>query len=222
MGYKVYISFGQEQDKKMKGKLNSSSTSWNFLRLSDEESPFAFEKTVEQYEKTCLTHDSYAGDAKIILDKLSDDEKKIVSFGVGKGNLEWNLKNIDENITICCSDFTKETLDKLKEFFPKCDDYIQFDLKSKDYSLFSGYKAAIMYRIITEFDKKTWKDIFRKCWEAKINTIVYVPGHPSTIRRMLNNYYVHFRTKVGGGQKYLPVMPTSKMNMNRCGASTIV
>lgn len=119
----------------------------------------------------------------------------MVSFGVGKGHLEWNLKNIDDSVMICCSDFTKETLDRLKELFPRCDDFVQFDLKTEDYSIFADYKTAIMYRICDELDKKTWKNIFRKCWFARINTIVFVAGYPATIRSMINNYYEHFKNK---------------------------
>lgn len=75
MGYKVYASFGKEKNKQMSGRLSASSSSWKILRLSDEKSPYSFEKTVEEYGEVCLKHASYSNDARIILNKLKDDEK---------------------------------------------------------------------------------------------------------------------------------------------------
>ena len=99
--------FGERSSKVLKGKkLNKDN--WNILRNAAMDKNFSIEETVEEYEKNCRLEESYRNVAEILCGEF--DRKKcdnIVSVGVGKGILEWHIKNMLPEIKVTCTDYTK-------------------------------------------------------------------------------------------------------------------
>ena len=113
--------------------------------------------------------------AKIMCEKLLKDCNSVASLGVGKGILEWHIKQINTSLKVDCADYTVNSINQLKKVFSLGDDFFVFDMLKDDWKSLNGYDCVILYRMSTEFDKKTWEIIFKKMYAAKINKIIFVP-----------------------------------------------
>ena len=143
------------------GKLNRKQ--WDSLRLSNSDKAFSIENTLHDYELNCLKHKDYIRHAKIIA-KLIKSQKSpqstnIISFGCGKGILEWHLsKMIDSKNTL--SDFAADGLNKLRNLLGQKFEFLEYDLLNGNKEAIEKYDTAIMYRLSTEFSIKDWKKYF--------------------------------------------------------------
>lgn len=95
----------------------------------------------------------------------------VVSLGVGKGILEWHLKNKRPQMRLTATDYTKDALDRLKKVSGICNDYFLFDFKTGDYSLLKQYDCLVLYRLSTELDFEMWKRTFEKMSKTKLNKL---------------------------------------------------
>lgn len=166
---KHYYNFGD----KINGKIGTEllQESWEWLRVNAQNSDFSFvEENKEAYAQMCYMHSDYRNVAQIILNILNDYcvQLNIVSFGCGKGILEWNLKNLCPQCSIACTDYTVKSLEYIKVLFPECDSVYVADMKEeKTYNdLASKNQIALFYRVSTEFDFDTWCDIFLKMYRG--------------------------------------------------------
>lgn len=104
--------FGFDSQLNVKGILNQNE--WDNLRKNEVNSPFAFEKTREEYEDNCEKAESYKEAARIICKELErNNAEKIVSCGVGKGILEWHIKRLCPSLNVGCTDYTQEAIKKV-------------------------------------------------------------------------------------------------------------
>ena len=177
--------FGEYSSKVLKGKkLNKDN--WNILRNADMDKNFSIEETVEEYDKNCRLEESYRNVAEILCDEF--DRKKsynIASVGVGKGILEWHIKNMRPDIKVTCTDYTEEALKKLKKVFRKADALLCFDMLKDDWSMLNQYDYVILYRVSTEFSFSEWKKIFEQMSEKQIEHVVFIPTGLDTYKNML-------------------------------------
>jgi hypothetical protein len=193
---KHYFYFGDRLSKKMdQNRLDQSN--WEILRNDNVDGPFALEKSKEQYEENCRKSVSYRETAEVIAAKLKEKQcGKIVSCGVGKGILEWHLKELLPSCIVKCTDYTSEAIEKLKTVFEKCDEAMCFDMCNGDYSIFKDCDYLIMYRVSTEFDMPTWKKIFAEMKKAGIKRVIYVPTELATYRQIRNGTWQHIKNKI--------------------------
>lgn len=168
-----YYYFGDYFNEKLDGDtLNKNN--WDILRKDIILSPFSIENTQEEYEKNCMKSELYIKAAKIICNEIGND-KKIVSCGIGKGILESNIKILNNTIKIDGTDYSPESINKLKKVCKYIDKLFVFDLNTDNYKILKEYDYVIFYRLSTEFDIENWKKIFRKLHEENIMNIIFVP-----------------------------------------------
>ncbi|MBQ1171797.1 MAG: hypothetical protein IIX48_04260 [Lachnospiraceae bacterium] len=167
---------------------------WNQLRVDTNDNPFALEDTKEQYEENCVSkkNSAYATCADYLCMLFEKYHIcNVVSLGVGKGILEWHLKNKRPQMQLTATDYTKDSLDKLKKVSGICDDYFLFDFKTGDYSLLKQYDCLVLYRLSTELDFEMWKQTFEKMSENEIKQIVFVPTELLTFKMLLREKRGH-------------------------------
>lgn len=199
MVQKHYYFFGDEMQKKMKGdSLNEEN--WDILRNDEVDGPFSIEKTIESYEANCKKSTSYEGVAKIIIQELEKrkSDRKIISLGIGKGILEWHLKNLKPSLRVECTDYTAEAIERLKTVFVSMDAGYTFDMLNGDYSSLGVDSILVMFRVSTEFDRDQWHGVFQKMYNAGIKNIIYVPAGLDTKKEMLKEKINHFRFVIRG------------------------
>lgn len=61
-----------------------------------------------------------------------------------------------------------------------------------------GYDSVIMYRISTEFDYGTWREIFKKLHLAGIKRIVFIPTELAGIRDWTREHMFHLNNEIRG------------------------
>ena len=180
---------------KNKGKsLNKSN--WDILRNDSQNSPFAFEHTIKEYEDNCASSLFYRKSAKIMdnsIKKLGWDRETIVSFGCGKGILEWNLKRINKSYDIICTDFAEDSIKRLKDLFIKAKECLVFDMLNDNYDIFKKDSIAIFFRVSTEFSKDEWISIFGKLYKDGIDKIIYVPTELATFGIQFKERITHLK-----------------------------
>ncbi len=183
---KHYFYFGERLASKLEGNyLNEDN--WELLRNDEEEGPFSIERTKEKYEENCKKAISYKEAANIIVNYLQEKDltkKTIVSLGSGKGVLEWHIKQINPQLTVSCTDYTKEAIAALKNVFPSVDEAYPFDILNDDYSKIGADSTIIIYRVSTEFNRQQWIDIMSKMYNSGIERIIYVPVRVETFLSM--------------------------------------
>ena len=203
MVQKHYYFFGDEMQKKMKGnELNEEN--WNILRNDEVDGLFSIEKDIEAYEANCKKSTSYEAAAKIIVHELEKYESipRIISLGVGKGILEWHLKNINPSLRVECTDYTAEAIERLKTVFVFMDAGYTFNMLCGDYSTLDIDSILVMYRVSTEFDRGQWHHIFKKVYDAGVKTVIYVPAGLDTEKEMLKEEMRHLRRAENGQEDF--------------------
>lgn len=147
---------------------------WAFLRTQGDKA-FALEETLDAYEKNCIQSTWYGEAADIIIGLLKNfDIREAISLGAGKGILEWNLIKKMPELSLGVTDYTTESVNKLKYFLTDCDKVMEFDIKEGNYQNLHT-NCLIEFRISTEFDFEEWKNIFSKIYHTKIDYIIFVP-----------------------------------------------
>ena len=194
MACKHYYYFGERIQSQMSGdSLNKEN--WDILRNDDAEGPFSIEKDVEQYEQNNRGAVFYENVAKIILSELQkrNSANKVISLGVGKGILEWHLKNLKPDLTVECTDYTEKAIEQIKRVFIKVDAAYTFDMLEGDYSQFDKDAFIIMFRVSTEFNAKQWTMIFNKMNDSGVKNIIFVPVELCTRKDMVREKYNHMK-----------------------------
>lgn len=126
---------------------------------------FGFEKIKEEYIKNIKNKKDYRKKASIIARILKKSNvKTVISMGCGKGILEYYLKKLLPDITIVCTDYTKEAI-KTLEKYSNCDRFEVFDMLKGDYSQFGKDTCLIFHRVEPELDLKQWKNIFKEIYK---------------------------------------------------------
>lgn len=146
-----------------------SAENWDKLRLDEKPGPFSIERNIDDYERNCTISVGYHEAAEAIV-RLWDEYKlgkRLVSFGCGKGIVEWHIKKLMPELYIKCTDYATESLELLKKVFVECDEFKKFDmLSTDDYKELRQDEALLMYRVSTEFSFEQWKEVFERLYRG--------------------------------------------------------
>ena len=191
MAFRHYYVFKDDIGKKL-GKAG-----WETLRNGNENA-FALEDDKVAYESNCEQRIDYKTYAIKILQMCASNDN-FISFGCGKGILEWHMKRqAGDRIRVTCSDYTPQQLEKLKKVFVDCDSFLLFDMLEGDYSQVDKRATVIIYRCSTEFTYKQYRQIFKKMYDRGIETIVFVPTEIITIKQGLRRYKAYAKDLLKG------------------------
>lgn len=199
MVQKHFYNFGNDTQKKIKGRaLNEEN--WDILRNDDVDGPFSIEKNIEAYEANCRKEIFYEGVARIIISELNRNESKnkIISLGIGKGILEWHLKNLKPSLWIECTDYAALAIERLKTVFPSMDVGYTFDILNGDYGSLGTDSILLMFRVSTEFNRNQWHGIFKRMHDSGIKRIIYVPAGLDTEQDMYYEKINHLKRILRG------------------------
>ncbi|MBI3631796.1 MAG: hypothetical protein HY219_02955 [Candidatus Staskawiczbacteria bacterium] len=200
---KHYYSFGKRAENVGKNLLTDKS--WDAIRIDDdnENTPFSIPKNREDWVKKCIANKDMADRAKAI-GKFSKEKgfKKIISFGVGACFMEYNLKNQYPDIILECSDFSPNSVERLKGIFTEADKIYVFDMLKDDFENEEGV-LYLFHRLDTDFSNSQWKDIFERASRMGINNILFVPGAIDTLKSL---------TKMILGKWYQIIFKRSKLS----------
>jgi len=156
-----YYYFGHDLQSRMQSKCLDS-TNWDMVRTNESSPLFSFEKTIDEYNQNCLQSTPYRTVAMLMCELLDEIKcQKLVSIGVGKGILEWNIKQLRPDIFVECADYTPESIRLLSKLFVNVDNTFIFDMLNDDYSNINNDSCLIPYRVSTEFSFNEWCDIFQ-------------------------------------------------------------
>lgn len=192
MKFKHYYSFSAKINNGTHSSQNVD-LDWDSLRLMGGQA-FALEDSKEEYIKNAKQTSSYKEFAQEILNVLGGETKSLCSLGVGKGVLEWWIKALAPELELCCTDYTAQSLEKLKGYFPECNKIQEFDMLRGDYSLWAKYDAILMFRVSTEFDVDEWESIFNKIVLAGIKKVVFVPAELMTFKDIARELCLRIRS----------------------------
>lgn len=195
-----YYDFGEELRIKYGGRgTKLDQKCQEFVRSSSSLPAFAIEKTIEAYEDNCRQETGYLEMAKIIGCILkTSGMKHLVSLGVGKGILEWHLKQLLPYLRTDCTDYTPEALKQLTKVFADHDRVYFFDMMKSDYSLLAEYDCCIMYRISTELDPSQWRTVFQNLYQKQIKNIIFVPTELAGTGEMIKETMIHVLRRIKG------------------------
>ena len=167
---------------------NLSQEKWDLLRTdSTVTGPFTLETSMKAYEENCTRANEYQNAAVHICNHLKKEEH-LLSVGIGKGVLEWQIKQLMPEIVLDASDYAEESIKKLKLLFPTCNHLFAFDMVKGDWSSLPPYDHVLLFRLSTEFDSETWRQIFQSMAASGIEHIIYVPTELGTFRIFLFEY----------------------------------
>lgn len=203
MKAKHYYRFETEIESKMRSN-SLSKYNWDILRVDERDSPFSIENDKESYERSCRNSVSYKNVAQEIINLVKKNDlvcEKIISLGVGKGVLEWHLKNLLPEVSVECTDWAEQAIDKLKKVFA-ADDIYTFDMLNGDYTKLENKAIFVMYRVSTEFDSKSWCKIFKKMHKANIEHIIFIPTGLETLKSMMQENINHVKNIICGRKDF--------------------
>lgn len=193
---KHYYVFEDNIQNKFDGEqLNKNN--WDLLRMDDNPSPFSIENSIDDYEKNCNKYEKYKEIASIILSNIEKDDS-IISLGSGKAILEYHIKKQDPSIHIECTDYTVDSIERLKKVFVSLDSSYTFDILSGDYSKLNNDSIILLNRISTEFTREQWYGIFSNLYANDFKKIIFIPTGLDTALTMLHEKFLHFRNKIIG------------------------
>lgn len=132
MKCKHYCFFGDAVQSKMKSNALECEN-WELLREEGDEN-FSIERSVDEYRKNCLKATAYAQSAQLIKGLLTKHKiDRAASMGIGKGVLEWHLKQCMPDLYLIGTDYTKGALQLLRNVFVECDELKTFDMLRDSY-----------------------------------------------------------------------------------------
>ncbi len=182
---KHYQVFGSASGALKDGELNSAE-SWDALR---EQHPF-FSIAEDRDEWLAASELSVTKDgqdkelpqrAKDIAALItSHGFNRVFSTGVGGAALEYQLKKILPEIPVVCSDYSAETVRRLKKVFIESDGVIEFDIlkgnwKEVERSYLGVNGLCIMYRLDAGFSDDEWRIMYDVMQEAGVRNVLVIP-----------------------------------------------
>lgn len=200
---KHYQVFGYSGSLFKDGELNSAD-SWDVLRETHPQ--FSISKNRKEWLRACeaqIRKDGQDGSLAKRAEEINDLLKKegithIFSVGVGGAGLEYQLKKLNPQLNLVCSEFAPKNVELLKGVFEEADDIIQFDILAGDWKeikekYLPQHSICLMYRVDASFSDEEWKIIFKKMHEAKIQRILFIPSSFLSILSVCNRKWREFK-----------------------------
>ncbi len=200
---KHYQIFGYSGSLFKDGELNSAE-SWDILRETHPQ--FSISKNRKEWLRACdmqIRKDGQDGGLLLRAQEIDTLLKKegihtVFSVGVGGAGLEYQIKKLNPNLKLVCSEFAPQSVALLKGVFEEADDIVQFDILNGDWKkikekYLGKNSVCIMYRVDASFSDDEWKNIFKKMHTAGVENILYIPSSFLTIMSILNRKWREFK-----------------------------
>jgi len=195
-----YYDFGDKAE--TIGKNLNNAPAWEALRLG-KGSPdiFSIPPDAMKWRDKCLNDTLLIKRAEDILALLDPGIKKIFSYGVGVGCLEYLLKKKNPQIILRCSDFTPQAIRYLQDIFKEADEIALFDILKGNWVSAGTDCVHLFHRVDTEFDDGEWQWIFQRMHAGGVQNVLFVPSQVLTFSQIFyhlskNLFYGISRKKI--------------------------
>jgi hypothetical protein len=191
-----YYIFDDATTKLKDNKLDSLE-SWDYLR--ENHPRFSISENRDEWLQAAESKSNKDGQdgglrqrAQDIVQILEDKGiETLFSVGVGGAGLEYQIKKNKSEIKLICSEYSSTALNVLKKVFVESDDFVLFDITSKDWSVgFGGTgpekQLCLIYRIDASFTNEEWKKIFENMYDAGVQNVLYIPTSCLTVMGLRN------------------------------------
>ena len=157
---------------------------WDTLRTSETEPSFGVPATREAWESQCGQAFLIERGAAIagIADRLG--AKAIVSFGVGRACVEYQIHRANPHLSLHLSDFAPKTVQRLRKLFLEAGSVSVVDILRDDLPHVQG-GLTLLHRIDTEFTDEELRQVFARLSGAGHGLILVVPTGFLTLRELL-------------------------------------
>lgn len=190
---KHYVDLG---DAAAIGPSLLSEARWDAARLADEGSPLSLPKDRARWIQKGLESPEIEQRGAAVVRLVRDGRwRRVVSVGVGCAWLEYHVKSMEPSLQLTCSDYSPRSIERLRELFPECDAIEVFDMRSWHWPATAG-TLWLMHRVDAEFDDVQWHDVFAAMRRSNVQSVLFVPGRPLTLRRWVSaqvNRWIHRR-----------------------------
>jgi hypothetical protein len=174
-----------DKNSKISGEWLISKKNWDYLRVDDQETPFSIPKNRHDWiEKSLKDEDIKARAEKIVNLLKKEGLSRVVSVGVGCAFLEYNIKRLFPEVYLSCSDFSPNSIERLKQVFIECDSVEYFDLLSNSWHA-SEDTLYLLHRVDQEFNDKQWEKIFSDMAGSSIKYVLFLPCQMLTMKIFL-------------------------------------
>ncbi len=187
MKMKHYYDFSPITDYDMK---NLDKKNWDYIRTNTMNNAFAIESSHAEFAMNCNSSKHYNEVADIICKQLKTyNTQSLVSFGVGKAQLEFLIKEKMPNLHLICTDFAPNTVNELRDIFIEADTIEVFDLLEDDFSLYRN-EVVLLNRLSAEFTIQQWEKIFINLENANIEYVYFIPESLLNIKTIFTKIIV--------------------------------
>lgn len=203
---KHYQTFGYSTSF-FKDKKLDSSQSWDALRTTHPQ--FSISSNRKEWllaSEAQVRKDGQDGG----LSKRAEDVNKLLqreniktlfSVGVGGAGLEYQIKKINPNINLICSEYAPTNVELLKNVFTEADEIIEYDILGgnwkdvkRKYFNNDDY-AVLMYRVDASFNDKEWRRIFVRLYASGVKRVIFIPSSFLTLLSIFNRKVREFKWK---------------------------
>ena len=192
-----------------------SKKNWDYLRLDDQETPFSIPKKRRDWIEKGLKDENIKVRAEKIVDLIkAQGFSRVVSLGVGCAFLEYNIKRLFPEVYLSCSDFSPNSLERLKQVFIECDSIEYFDLLSKSWHV-PDNALYLLHRLDQELDNNQWKKIFSDMAESNIKHVLFMPSQLLTLRLFLKEQIKFLVYRILNKKIYFAGYIRTKKTLNR-------
>lgn len=154
---------------------------WEQLRNDETEKHYFIPFTKDEYLRKVDTK-NISDTARIVINEVKKvGVKKIFSIGSGIAAVEYQIQK-NSAIAVTVSDYNKSVL-RLKEF-ELFEDAIMFDAFSDALPLTKDY-VMLFPRIDTEFNNIQLEALFKRCSEAEVKYLIFIPANIITYKGLL-------------------------------------
>lgn len=191
---KHYYYFGANSE--VIGERLVNRNSWDQLRVhgDDPQCAFVLPKDHALWEERCQRDNLLQKRAEAIGRILGSGFDRIHSYGVGCAYLEFLIKKNNPAISIRCSDYTPQAIERLKILFPEAE-VICFNMLEDSWQNFNSRCLHLFHRVDPELSNKEWLSVFEKMSRAGVQHVLFVPSEFLTLKRIIIQKikYVIFR-----------------------------
>ena len=182
---KHYYYFGPVREK-VGHTLDSDS--WDSLRVLTDDPHFSIPDSRDSFGLTAEKVYNQDIVQQIVLLIKARKYKRVISFGVGRAFLEYNIKRVLPEVHLSCLDYSPKAIERLKQVFPECDEIGCFDMRTDIYIKYSEPDTLFLfYRISTEFSNDEWERIFGRLYDDNILSVLFVPTEVANTWDIIKN-----------------------------------
>lgn len=176
-----------------------SPEAWDHLRQGAGGEDYAIPKLRENWVRRCQEHTEAAQGAHAIVEVARGINcTTVFSVGVGRGCVEYHMKQLNPNLRIVSTEYSRSAVELLQVVFTECDRIAAFDMTSACWPAFSEESLYLLYRVDTGLSDDQWRGVFGNMADSGVVRILMVATDFLNARALLRELVRRGRSQVLG------------------------